>query len=412
MSRMLANHWLEKAATDLCHKERSSSLSIPSNTKSCTKASSNTESALVETEQSNMYQMNSTFISEQNLISVRRKLSEKMMLENQLAIQAASSNVVPFLPIVSYDARLLAHLILTSSATRNHHFIGNVTEPSMLSDTESVSVATSNWIQTASGWSLPSRLLNTYESQVYETPSHEMSSTRPTHPMGINMTRLSPNILLRNSESIKTQSCNYSKSVDDYSLFTCSNSDSCGCSVIPGHNPVELFRPIDSTVLSEYQCFVRKQIEFFEADEIDVKSNAKGRNKAIVLGQVGIRCRHCATILPRYRSRGAMYYPTKMQLIYQAAQNMVKIHIHQRCSHVPEEIQYKLSKLHKSKCAVGGGKVYWDEGAAASGVYEASDNCLRFHNSKSTDSIAAQLAIPKSPAVSVISTLSPRIEKR
>ena len=33
-------------------------------------------------------------------------------------------------------------------------------------------------------------------------------------------------------------------------------------------------------------------MELFEAQEIDVEAGAQGRNRGIVLGQVGIRCRH------------------------------------------------------------------------------------------------------------------------
>jgi hypothetical protein len=33
-------------------------------------------------------------------------------------------------------------------------------------------------------------------------------------------------------------------------------------------------------------------VEFFEAEEIDVSTNAQGRNKLVILGQFGIRCRH------------------------------------------------------------------------------------------------------------------------
>jgi hypothetical protein len=40
----------------------------------------------------------------------------------------------------------------------------------------------------------------------------------------------------------------------------------------------------------------------------DVQWNAQGRNKAIVLGQVGIRCRYCARLPTWSRSRGAVYY--------------------------------------------------------------------------------------------------------
>ena len=38
-------------------------------------------------------------------------------------------------------------------------------------------------------------------------------------------------------------------------------------------------------------------MELFEAQEIDVEAGAQGRNRGIVLGQVGIRCRHVSRCL-------------------------------------------------------------------------------------------------------------------
>ena len=55
-----------------------------------------------------------------------------------------------------------------------------------------------------------------------------------------------------------------------------------------GRGPAALFMTCDIDSLSPYQCLVRKHIEVFEASFEDVESNAQGRNKPIVIGQVGI----------------------------------------------------------------------------------------------------------------------------
>jgi hypothetical protein len=147
-----------------------------------------------------------------------------------------------------------------------------------------------------------------------------------------------------------------------------------------GREAIVLSQPRDVEVLSEYQCFVREQIEFFEANDEDISSTTKGRNTPIILGQVGIRCRHCAAVPPKYRLRGAMYYPKKMHLIYQAAQTIAGTHLHcpeGGCPHAPEDIKVKLSKLQKKKSLLGGGKAYWDKAAEAVGVKE-TETCLRF----------------------------------
>lgn len=42
--------------------------------------------------------------------------------------------------------------------------------------------------------------------------------------------------------------------------------------------------------------------------EEDMRGTAQGRNKPIVKGQVGIRCRHCALLPGACRPRGAVYF--------------------------------------------------------------------------------------------------------
>ena len=80
----------------------------------------------------------------------------------------------------------------------------------------------------------------------------------------------------------------------------------------PGQRVSLLFMPCDDEDLSAYQCLVRKQIEAFEASDEDMGTNARGRNRAIVRGQVGIRCRHCKVAPPQHRQRAALYYPPKV----------------------------------------------------------------------------------------------------
>ena len=79
-----------------------------------------------------------------------------------------------------------------------------------------------------------------------------------------------------------------------------------------GHPPVILSLQLDRMRLSPFQCLARQQIELFEATEKDVQSGARGRNNPIILGQVGIRCKHCAHLSPTSRNRGAVYFPTKV----------------------------------------------------------------------------------------------------
>ena len=81
---------------------------------------------------------------------------------------------------------------------------------------------------------------------------------------------------------------------------------------LTGRSSIVLYMSCDDEALSDYQVLVRKNIELFEAVHHDVESNAQGRNRPIVLGQVGIRCRHCNVVPPRRRQKGCMYFPTKL----------------------------------------------------------------------------------------------------
>jgi hypothetical protein len=145
-----------------------------------------------------------------------------------------------------------------------------------------------------------------------------------------------------------------------------------------GRPPLAMYVLRDDHRLSAYQILVRKQIQVFEAQQEDVDTTAQGRVRRITLGQVGIRCRHCIGILPRDRKRGAFYYPTKLEGVYQAAQNMAKVHLAQRCLHVVPDIRAELIKGMDRKSLTGGGKQYWGQSIGTLGVYEAAD-CLRFN---------------------------------
>jgi hypothetical protein len=146
---------------------------------------------------------------------------------------------------------------------------------------------------------------------------------------------------------------------------------------LTGRPAVPLAIEADQRTLSEFQRLVRKHIELFEAKQEDVESNAQGRNRPIVLGQVGIRCCHCAHLPPKLRCRGSTYYPTTLQGLYQAAQNMATGHLCKRCNHIPSDLREELVRLKECKSSAGGGKTYWGDGVRSLGVFEAPTG-LRF----------------------------------
>lgn len=150
----------------------------------------------------------------------------------------------------------------------------------------------------------------------------------------------------------------------------------------PNPDALTLYIESDDGALSQYQCAVRKQIELFAAEEIDVE-NKQGRNKPVVLGQAGIRCIHCASVHPRRRTRASTYYPSKLSGFYQAAQNLASDHLLGQCSYVPHPLRRQLLILKERKSSAGGGKDYWATAAKAIGVIEDHKNgILRFEDKR------------------------------
>jgi hypothetical protein len=138
----------------------------------------------------------------------------------------------------------------------------------------------------------------------------------------------------------------------------------------------------DEKHLSAYQCLIRKYIQYFEASEEDVTSTMQGRNKPIVSKQVGIRCCFCARRAPQHRTRGSTYYPTTLQGLYQASQNLASVHLSQNCPLIPESMMRKVLELRAKKSSIGGGKTYWAESARSKGIFESSHGRLLINRDK------------------------------
>jgi hypothetical protein len=147
--------------------------------------------------------------------------------------------------------------------------------------------------------------------------------------------------------------------------------------IAPPGRSVTLYMDSDTVCLSKFQALARKQIELFEAMPADIQTGARGRNNPIVLGQVGIRCRHCTGRPPHSRKRGSAYYPTKSDRVYQTAVNMASSHLCTHCEDMPKDIRDELLRLKDLKSIVGGGKDYWASGVQMKGVIETPEG-LRF----------------------------------
>lgn len=144
------------------------------------------------------------------------------------------------------------------------------------------------------------------------------------------------------------------------------------------HPAIDLYMRCDDELLSDHQILLRKQIEYFEAGAQEVESITHGRRREIQIGQVGIRCKHCAALPPRNRPKGSVYYPATLRALYQAAQNMAASHFTGSCEMIGQDLKSQFQTLQGAKASAGhGGKRYWSDCARAIGLVE-TETCLVF----------------------------------
>lgn len=136
----------------------------------------------------------------------------------------------------------------------------------------------------------------------------------------------------------------------------------------------------DRGKLNDHQMFLRRQIEVFRATETDIQSHTRAKNKPIVLGQVGIRCRHCRHLAPGRRRKASTYFPSALIGIYQAAHNLSVEHLQGgACPVLPQDIREELIRLGERKPggASMAGKLYWADAAMRVGLVDTDDG-IRF----------------------------------
>ena len=160
--------------------------------------------------------------------------------------------------------------------------------------------------------------------------------------------------------------------------------DSTTTGALTGRLPLCMYLTCDDSAFTKFQILLRKQLEFFETTSCPTLLNPKkqGRNRAIVLGQVGIRCMHCRlSVMQEQASKGAVYYPSTLSGVYQASQNCATHHfLADNCPNIPVSTKHELMELSQSsEKKSSGGKEMWARKAWALGVREDTiDGTLRF----------------------------------
>ena len=133
----------------------------------------------------------------------------------------------------------------------------------------------------------------------------------------------------------------------------------------------DLGLPEDKFWLSELQCFIRANFcEIFAANQHDLQVHAcSGRNKPIVLGQVGVRCKHCKNLTVGARAPQSVSYPSLLSGIYNSVQQMLRLHA-DVCQSIPPDVRRTLESLKDSSSTRGGRKQYWVDSAKRLGLVD------------------------------------------
>jgi hypothetical protein len=132
----------------------------------------------------------------------------------------------------------------------------------------------------------------------------------------------------------------------------------------------------DENWLSEFLCFIRSElVEVFSASEDDVASRIN--SKKVVLGQAGIRCRHCAHFPHNKRSSRSSSFPSSLDRIYQSLTMMIRDHFI-KCPGLSVEGKSRFIEL-KSKTTQGAtdSKRYWIESAKKLGMEDSENQGIR-----------------------------------
>ena len=136
--------------------------------------------------------------------------------------------------------------------------------------------------------------------------------------------------------------------------------------------PMALAMESDKDWLTPLHCYVREHcVEVFTASSIDIARPTRGKRQPIEVGQVGIRCPHCASMRDEGRARGcgSVYYPTSIASVYNATMNLLQRHL-DKCSAIPDDIMKRYKILKADDARSGTSKRYWIESSLSFGMVD------------------------------------------
>jgi hypothetical protein len=179
--------------------------------------------------------------------------------------------------------------------------------------------------------------------------------------------------------------------------------------------------PEDSIALNPLHCFVRQNVEVFIATKDDVAAPSPGRRTRVKIGQVGIRCIHCARLPMKDRVKRAVCYPPSVSGIYHSVSNMKFDHFG-NCKGLSPEARLEFASLKNSsnrrnspsgngsRGVVSSTAQYYEESAARLGLIDNESgiqfreqrhnaNNLAFGQGTATDGISALMIAATNPSV-------------
>eukprot|EP00977_Amphora_coffeiformis_P012444 scaffold3077_cov162-Amphora_coffeaeformis.AAC.3 len=178
--------------------------------------------------------------------------------------------------------------------------------------------------------------------------------------------------------------------------------------------------PTDSQYLNPIHCFVRRHVEFFVAGQEEVNAPSPGRKTRVTLGQVGIRCIHCAHLPIKDRVKRSSCYPPSIGGLYHAISNMKCDHFAlckglppadreeflslrvQTSRKTPKHAKPKHAKPAADRSIANSTAQYYHDSAMRMGLFDTNDG-IRLGTRDASDASAGS-GTPKS-AVSVSPTV-------
>ena len=146
--------------------------------------------------------------------------------------------------------------------------------------------------------------------------------------------------------------------------------------------------PEDKEWLSDIDSYVRKQLEVFCATEADVAAAREDRKYPITVGQVGIRCIHCAIAQGNDAIGHAIAYPFSISGIYESVKEFHRLHL-DSCPNLPNTSKAKLESMKGASSLSSVLRKYYTLSAKALGLVDTKEGIRTGGASTPIGSIAA-----------------------